>query len=162
MNIRTPLAIFGCMLALIAGSRSASAQSAMNYKTAATTKFGTLPVLPSCMTLAIQEGDPAKGTLVVLAKFTPGCVVPWHWHSANERLLVVSGTAKGEMKGGDKPVSLKPGDYILLPAKGIHQFSAVTNVELFLLSDNGFDIHYTDAAGKEIPVEQVIKPAPAK
>ncbi len=138
---------------------SAQTNSPMSYKAAATSKFGPMPVLPACMTLSIQEGDPSKGPLVVLAKFTAGCKVPWHWHTATERLLIVSGTGKGEMKGEAKPLSLKPGDYVLLPAKGIHQFTAVTNVELFLLTDGAFDIHYVDAAGKEVAADSVVKTA---
>jgi quercetin dioxygenase-like cupin family protein len=157
--MRTPirLALLACLLTVSLAARAQSTPP-MNYAAAATSKFITLPVLPPCMTLSIQEGDPAKGPLVVLAKFKPGCTVPWHFHSFNERLLIVSGTGKGEMKGESKPLPLKPGDYVLLPGKGIHQFTAVTNVELFLLSDGPFDIHYVDPAGAEIPMAKALKP----
>lgn len=148
------ISLFACLFSLTLG---ASAQMPMGYAAAATSKFMGLPVIPACMTVSVQEGDPAKTAVVILAKFKPGCVVPWHWHTATERLLIVSGTGKGEMKDASKPVSLKPGDYILLPAKGIHQFTAVTNVELFLLSDAAFDIHYVDPLGKEIPTETALK-----
>jgi len=150
-------------LSLCAFPLTASAQDSqqMKYAAAATSKFGALPVLPSCMTLSVQEGDPAKTAVVVLAKFKPGCSVPWHWHSANERLLIVSGSGKAEMKGEANATSLKPGDYIYMPAKNSHRFTAVTNVELFLLSDGAFDIHYVDASGNEIPSEQALKAAPA-
>jgi quercetin dioxygenase-like cupin family protein len=148
------VALFACLFALTPG---APAQMPMGYAAATTSKFMGLPVIPACMTVSVQEGDPAKTAVVILAKFKPGCVVPWHWHTANERLLIVSGTGKGEMKDVSKPVSLKPGDYILLPAKGIHQFTAVTNMELFLLSDAAFDIHYVDPSGKEILTEVALK-----
>lgn len=155
MRSLTRLILLVCLLSIPLAGRS---QTPMNYAAAATSKFINLPVLPPCMTLSIQEGDPAKGPLVVLAKFKPGCSVPWHWHSFNERLLIVSGTGKGEMKGEAKPLTLKPGDYVLLPGKGVHQFTAVTNVELFLLSDGAFDIHYVDPGGKEIPMAKALKP----
>ena len=76
---------------------------------------------------------------------------PWQFHSFNERLLIVSCTGKGEMKGESKPLPLKLGNYVLLPGRGIHQFTAVTNVELFLLSNGPFDIHYVDPARAAIP-----------
>jgi len=151
--------LFSCLAALPFASAQDSQQ--MKYAAAATSKFVTMPGVPPCMTLSVQEGDPAKTAVVVLAKFRPGCSVPWHWHTANERLLIVSGTAKGEMKGEAKTVSLKPGDYVFMPAKGIHQFTAETNVELFLLSDGAFDIHYVDASGGEISSDVALKPKTA-
>lgn len=146
--------LFSCLVALAVASAQDS--QPMKYAQAATSKFAGLPVLPSCMTLSMQEGDPAKTAVIVLAKFRPGCSVPWHWHTANERLLMVSGTGKAEMKN-ENAVSMKPGDYIYLPAKGVHQFTAVTNVELFLTSDGPFDIHYVDANGTEIPMDSALK-----
>jgi quercetin dioxygenase-like cupin family protein len=155
--MRIKLILLVACVGLIPAACAAQPTQPMAYKAAATSRMGNLPVLPKCMTLAIQEGDPAKGPLIVLAKFTPGCTVAWHYHSANERLLIVSGTGKGEMRDVSKPLTLKPGDYLLLPAKGIHQFTAMTKVELFLLSDGAFDIHYVDLAGKEIAVDAALK-----
>jgi quercetin dioxygenase-like cupin family protein len=146
--------LFSCLVALTVASAQDSQQ--MKFAAAATSKFVSLPVLPSCMTLSVQEGDPAKTAVVVLAKFRPGCSVPWHWHSANERLMIVSGSGKAEMKN-EKAIAMKPGDFIYMPAKGVHQFTAVTNVELFLTSDGPFDIHYVDANGTEIPMDSAVK-----
>jgi hypothetical protein len=53
--------------------------------------------------------------------------------------------------------TLKPGDYLLLPSKGIHQFTALSDIELFDISDAPFDMHYVDADGKEIPPEAALK-----
>jgi len=64
----------------------------MTYAAAATSKFTNMAGLPSCMTLSVQRGDPSKGPSVILLKFKPGCTVPWHWHTAAEQLMVVSGT----------------------------------------------------------------------
>jgi quercetin dioxygenase-like cupin family protein len=131
---------------------------AMSYASPGTSKFVNLPVLPACMTVAVQRGDPSKGPAVLLLKFKPGCVVPWHWHTAGESLMVVSGTGKAEMKSG-KPMAMKPGDFAYLPGKSIHQFTAVTNVMMFDLPDGTFDIHYVDASGNEIPPDKVLKSA---
>ena len=122
-----------------------------------TGKFGSLPVLPACMTFAVDRGDPTKGAAVLLIKMPSGCVVPWHWHSANETLMMVSGRGKAEMKaGGSHPMT--PGDYIYLPATQAHPFTCVTSCRLFDETDGPFDIHYVNAEGKEIPPEQALKP----
>lgn len=128
----------------------------MAYKAAAAATFGSHPALPACGTIAVQDGDPTQGPSVIMLKAKAGCVIPWHWHTANERLIIVSGSAKGEMKDM-KPLMLKPGDFVVMPAKGIHQFTALTDVELYDLSDAAFDIHYVDASGSEIPVETALK-----
>ena len=128
----------------------------MAYKAAATTTFGNHPALPSCVTIAVQDGNPGNGPSIILLKVKAGCVIPWHWHTPNERLIIVSGSAKGEMKDMEA-LMLKPGDFVLLPAKGIHQFTALTEVQLFDLSDVAFDIHYVDSTGKEIPVDVALK-----
>lgn len=145
-----------CLIAQDAGT--------MTYAAAATSKFTNMPVLPQCMTLSVQRGDPSKGPSVILLKFKAGCTVPWHWHTATEQLMVVSGTGKAQMKDG-KPVTVHPGDYMFLPAKHVHEFTAVTAVTMFDLPDGPFDIHYVDASGNEIPSEQALKrdmPAPSK
>jgi quercetin dioxygenase-like cupin family protein len=148
-----------CSLLLCFGLASplfAQDASTMSYAAAATSKFANMAVLPSCMTLSVQRGDPSKGPSVILLKFKAGCTVPWHWHTAAEQLMVVSGTGKAQMKDG-KPVTVRPGDYMFLPAKHIHTFAAVTAVTMFDLPDGPFDIHYVDAAGNEIPPDQALK-----
>src|SRR5690242_21568781 len=64
----------------------------------AKSKFATMEGVPQCVTLSVQRGDPTKGAAVILLKAAAGCVVPWHWHTANENLVIVSGKAKVEMK----------------------------------------------------------------
>lgn|SRR5208283_1050039 len=150
--------ILGVVLLLFGFTSMMTGQDAgaMSYASSGTSKFVNLPVLPACMTVAVQRGDPSKGPSVLLLKFKTGCVVPWHWHTAGESLIVVSGTGKAEMKGG-KPIAMKPGDYAYLPGKSIHLFTAVTNVMMFDLPDGAFDIHYVDASGNEMPPDKVLK-----
>lgn len=88
------------------------------------------PALPSCGVGSVKDGNPGTGPSVINIKFQSGCVIPWHWHTPNERVVIVSGTARAEMKGME-PVMLKHGDFILLSAKRIHQFTAVTPVEIY-------------------------------
>ena len=136
----------------------------MPYAAMASSKFVTLPVLPSCMTISAQHGDPMKGAAVLLLKVKSGCIVPWHWHTANENLMMVSGSAKAEMSDGAN--TLVAGDYLYLAGKQIHQFTCISSCLVFDVIDGAFDIHYVDAQGQEIPVEQALKstanPAAAK
>ena len=128
--------------------------------TPATSKFGGLPVLPACATFAVDKGDPTKGPSILLIKATSGCIVPWHWHTATEQLMFVSGVAKIEMT--DSPAhALNKGDFVMLPAKHHHQFTCTTNCLFFNSIEGAFDIHYIDKSGKEIPPEQALK-TPAK
>jgi quercetin dioxygenase-like cupin family protein len=133
----------------------------MTFAAVKTSKFVNLPGLPTCLTVAIQRGDPSKESAALLLKFAAGCVVPWHWHTMGELLLVVSGKGTAEMKDG-KPASMSAGDYAYLPPKSIHQFKAVTPVLMLDIPDAAFDIHYVDQDGKELSPEEALKPAAKK
>jgi mannose-6-phosphate isomerase-like protein (cupin superfamily) len=126
------------------------------YVAAVTTKFGNFPGIPKCTLGAAQSGDPMKGPGVLLLKVATGCKIPWHWHTADEQLMMVSGRAMGEMKDGS-PVTLRPGDYLFLPGKGVHQFTCLSACLLFNETSAAFDIHYVDANGKEISVDDALK-----
>jgi len=132
---------------------------------AATSKFATLPVTPPCLTLSAQRGDPSKEAAVILIKMTPGCTVPWHWHTANENIMFVKGTGKLEMKD-EAPHNVGPGDFAFLPSKHVHQFTCTAACTFFDQTSAAFDLHYVDKDGKEIPPEQALKsgkkPASAK
>jgi quercetin dioxygenase-like cupin family protein len=148
-----------CMLlaVLIASTTQfASADDKMVFAARSTSKFVNLPSLPACTSASVQNGDPSKGGSVILAKATSGCVIPWHWHTPTEQVMLVSGSANVDMKDGS-PTSLHAGDYISLPSKGVHQFTCTAACSLFIISDAAFDMHYVDAGGKEIPTDEAIK-----
>jgi len=129
--------------------------------TAAASKFASVPGVPACLKLAVQRGDPSKGAAVLLLKARPGCTVPWHWHTANENLMIVSGKGKMEMNDAAATI-VGPGDYIYLPSKHPHQFTCTTACTVFDITDGAFDVHYIDKDGKEIPPDQALKPAARK
>ena len=122
----------------------------------ATAKFMNFPGLPTCAKGSVANGDPTKGPSVLLVKTAAGCQIPWHWHTATEQLMVISGSAKVEMKDG-APASLRTGDYISLPSKHAHQFTCAAACTFFVNSDTTFDIHYVDASGKEISPDEALK-----
>jgi len=145
---------------LVAGPalQSAHAEDAAKptYSASATDKFVNLPGLPTGMKASVLSGDPSKGAFVLLVKTATGCVIPWHWHNVTETLMFVSGQGKGEMKDGTR-VMLHAGDYLTLPGKGVHQFTCIAACTFFLNADGAFDIHYVDAAGKEISPDEALK-----
>jgi quercetin dioxygenase-like cupin family protein len=123
-----------------------------------TAEFSTPTGLPDCAKMTPLSGDPGKGAFVILIKASAGCMVPWHWHTFSEDLMVVSGSGKVEMKD-DKPFILQPGGYVSMPGHHIHQASFMADSMMFLSSDGAFDIHYVNKKGKEIPVEKALKKA---
>jgi quercetin dioxygenase-like cupin family protein len=123
---------------------------------AATMKFVNFPGFPTCATGAVESGDPEHGpSVVIYMKAAAGCTVPWHWHTPNEHVMMVSGVGKLEMKDA-KPVVLRAGGYALLPSHHVHQFSCAGPCTAFVSADGIFDIHYVDKDGKEISPEQAL------
>jgi quercetin dioxygenase-like cupin family protein len=132
------------------------AQDKAQYVQSSTNKFMNFPAIPKCTLGAVVSGDPTKGAGVLQLKSAAGCVIPWHWHTSNENLMFVSGSAKVEMKDGAS-VTVRAGDYLHLPSKHVHQFTCLTACKLFLAIDAAFDIHYVDASGNEIPPDAALK-----
>ncbi len=118
-------------------------------------QFIAFPGMPTCAMGSVQNGDPAKGASFILAKMKSGCIFPWHWHTPNEHLMLVSGAAKVEMKDA-KPLKLKAGGFALMPSKHQHQFTCVRNCLLYVYSDTVFDMHYVNADGQELTPDEAL------
>ena len=147
------------LLTVLPASAQETADTAVVSK-GMSAKFAALPDVPDCATVAALKGDPGKGPSVIEMKFTPGCIVPWHWHTPSEQLMMVSGRAKAEMKDSG-PVILRAGDYLNLTSRHVHQFTCLASCVLFDVTGAApFDVHYVDAIGNEIPAEQALKAAP--
>jgi len=125
-----------------------------------TMKFTPIPDMPPCATAGILRGNPRTGPAWVLLKLASGCRVPWHWHTANESLVVISGRGTVEMKDGP-PLQFAPGAYASLPSHHVHQATCARSCLLFNTADAAFDIHYVGANGEDISLEKAMKP-PAK
>jgi len=119
-------------------------------------KFAAVPGLPTCAPGSVQAGDPSKAASLIIAKLAAGCSIPWHWHTPNEHLMIVSGVARVEEKDG-KPVTLRQGGFALLSSRHVHQFRCTTACVLYVYSDVAFDIHYVDGQGKEISPDAALK-----
>ncbi|TAK40570.1 MAG: hypothetical protein EPO27_20815 [Betaproteobacteria bacterium] len=149
--MKTAAAIAGCLFVA-----SVQAQDMGMVRKLQENKFDAVPGMPGCIGAAVQSGDPAKGPSVILFKGKAGCVVPWHWHTPTEQVMLVSGSAKFEMKGRKGSSTVGPGGYAMMPSKHVHQFRCVSACSGFVSADAAFDIHYVDAAGKEIPPDAAL------
>ncbi len=73
---------------------------------------------------ATIQGDPSRpGVYVVRAKFSPGAMTRPHWHPEDRYVIVVQGTwytGEGDNFEPDKMTPLKPGSFMLHPAKAHH------------------------------------------
>src|SRR5450755_1833335 len=52
-----------------------------------------------CLLSAVESGNPATGPSTIILKAPPGCPVPWHWHTAEEQLIIIEGSVRTEMDG---------------------------------------------------------------
>ncbi len=85
-----------------------------------------------CLADALESGDPAKGASTILLKAQPGCLAPWHYHSALERVTVIRGTLDMQMKG-HAPSRLGAGGFAEMPGKMAHQFACRAKSECLLM-----------------------------
>lgn len=119
-------------------------------------KTQTADFLPPCTKMAAVRGDPAKEGATIYAQADSKCVIPWHWHTPTEELIIVSGRARLEMKDGSSEIAME-GSYLRLPARTVHQFTCEQKCTFYVVSGGPFDIHYVDQQGNEIQLEQALK-----
>jgi quercetin dioxygenase-like cupin family protein len=96
-----------------------------------------------CLASAVENGDPAKGPSTIILKAPPNCQVPWHYHTAEEQLIVTQGDVRTEMEGMPWRV-LRPGGFAAMPGKAKHQFScqSKTTCVLLVTFDRAYDIFW--------------------
>lgn len=150
MRIRTYWALFFSLI-FIATTVHAQEASPSHSR-----KFVNSPMLPDCATIAVVDGNPATEAAAIMIHITKGCIVPWHWHTAKERVVVVQGNGVFEMKEG-KTFNVISGEFVAMASKHIHRFTALADVVLYSFPDGPFDIHYVDPDGKEITPAEALK-----
>jgi quercetin dioxygenase-like cupin family protein len=96
-----------------------------------------------CLASAVESGDLAKGPSTIILKAPPNCLVPWHYHTAEEQLTVVEGNLRTEMEGMPA-LSLGPAGFAMMPSKAKHQFScrSKTACVMFVAFDRPYDIFW--------------------
>jgi len=95
---------------------------------------------PGMDSSALRE-DPVNGAFDVFARYPAGYVFPTHWHSSNERMVVIEGRMQIEQGGKEK--FLDPGGFAFLPAREIQKMSCVskTRCVLYMFWDAAYDSH---------------------
>lgn len=94
-----------------------------------------------CLAGAIENGDPATGPSTFILKAPPGCEVPWHYHTAEEQLIVTAGLVSAQM-GSMEPSTLGPGGFAMMPGKEKHRFACKSDTPciMFVTFDKPYDI----------------------
>ena len=94
-----------------------------------------------CLRSATENGDPDTGPSTLILKAAPDCKVPWHYHTAEEQLIVTGGTVQAEMDGMAS-ATLNAGGFALMPSKVKHRFSCQSKTEcvMFVTFDRKYDI----------------------
>jgi len=96
---------------------------------------------PACLKVARENGDPDKGPSTFLLEAPSGCVVPAHYHTAEEQLMVVRGDVLTGMEGMAE-ATLGPGGFAMMPSKAMHWFTCKSKVTclMFVTFDRAYDI----------------------
>ena len=128
-------------LAGIASAQTASAPPAKPglVKTLSNVKFEGDET--KCLRSATENGDPDTGPSTLILKAAPDCKVPWHYHTAEEQLIVTGGTVQAEMDGM-AAATLNAGGFAMMPSKVKHRFSCQSKTEcvMFVTFDRKYDI----------------------
>jgi quercetin dioxygenase-like cupin family protein len=147
-------------LADAAATDAASADNGILLQQAAKAKFISVPGVPACTSLAQLRGDMGKTASTLMVRMTAGCMVPFHWHTPSEEIVVLQGSPLAQMLD-QRPYRLKVGSYSQLPTHHVHRFKCTSSVDclLFLVADGPFDIHFVDDQGHEITTDAALAAA---
>jgi quercetin dioxygenase-like cupin family protein len=96
---------------------------------------------PACLKVARENGNPDKGASTFLLEAPSGCVVPAHYHTAEEQLMVVRGDVLTGMDAMAE-ATLGPGSFAMMPSKAMHWFSCQSKSPclMFVTFDRKYDI----------------------
>jgi quercetin dioxygenase-like cupin family protein len=98
-----------------------------------------------CLLSAVETGDPDTGPSTIILKAPAGCVVRWHFHTAQEQAVVIRGEVTMEMVGSPA-ISLGPGGFAVMAGKVPHQFSCGPKAACLIVVS--FDGKYDIAWGR--------------
>ena len=156
MHIKLRFWLFTACLGLLVAASAHGQEMPSSGRNVTEMKLTTIPGLPTCAHGSVENGDPTKGPSIIFAKIPAGCSIPWHWHTPNEHVMIVSGVARLDMKDA-KSLTLRSGGFAMLPTRHVHQFRCQQACSLYIYSDVAFDIHYVNAAGTEISPAEALK-----
>jgi quercetin dioxygenase-like cupin family protein len=96
-----------------------------------------------CLDSTLENGDPAKGASTFILRAAPNCMVPLHYHTAEEQLIIVRGDVETGMTGVT-PRVLQAGGFAMMPSKEKHWFSCKSKdgCLMFVTFDRVYDIFW--------------------
>jgi quercetin dioxygenase-like cupin family protein len=102
---------------------------------------------PKCLQFALENGDLKSGPSTAIMKAAPDCVVPPHYHSAEEQLFIVRGEVLTGMEGMPETV-LGPGGFAMMASKQVHWFTCTAKEEclMFVTFDRAYDLVWVKAS----------------
>lgn len=100
------------------------------------------PFMPKGCEIAVLHGNPAEPNADVFLRLPGKAVIPNHWHSSAERMVLAQGVLEVTYDG-QAPVTLRPGTYAYGPAKAPHQAvcRSATPCVLFIAFEQPVDAH---------------------
>ena len=111
MKQQTNRTLAACVAVFIGGAALAEDRATGAIKPLSSVKFSP-----------VESGDPTTGRSTLILKAFPGCVVPWHFHTAEEQLIVINGAVLAEM-ADHRPTRLGPGGFAIMGSRMPHQFT---------------------------------------
>lgn len=120
---RLPASAMLSMLLAASPFAAASAEESPMARTIedASLKWGGCPdFMPKGCEIAVLHGDPAKDNADVFFKVPANVVIPRHWHTSAERMVLVAGELHVTYDGHPTAM-LRPGIYAYGPAKLPHK-----------------------------------------
>lgn len=96
-----------------------------------------------CLSSALETGDPTRGPSTFILKAPLGCVVPWHYHTAEEQLIIISGRVLAEMPGHPS-TRLGAGGFAMMEGHMPHQFTCQgkSPCVMVVAFDRAYDIYW--------------------
>jgi quercetin dioxygenase-like cupin family protein len=88
---------------------------------------------PGCERVLLK-GDPQSEPFHSVLRFPKGWVFPKHWHVSAENLVMVRGLVTINSEGG-REQTIKPGDYLYIPATLVHWGSCPEDCVFYLAVD---------------------------
>jgi hypothetical protein len=134
--------LMACLAVLAGGAALAEGSATGTVKPLRSVQFSSDSDV-KCLSSAIETGDPTTGPSTLILKAPRRCVVPWHSHTAEEQLIVISGTVLAEMTD-HPPTRLGPGGFAMMGSRMPHQFSCQGRAEclMFITFDRAYDIFW--------------------
>jgi quercetin dioxygenase-like cupin family protein len=131
---------FACVSLLLVVALSAQAPKTGVVRPLADVKFPPGDG-PDCLQFVLENGDLKTGPTTAIMKAAPKCVVPPHYHTAEEQLIIVKGNVSTGMEGMADTV-LGPGGFAMMPSKQPHWFTCTAQEEclMFVTFDRAYDI----------------------